>query len=297
MSYTSKLIASSCVLFAANVHAVDFFLDALYWQALETVDWALTNSLTTPSQIIAYQTVNFNYEPGFRVGVGYSGKLDSKLYYTWYYNKATNSAAGNLTSTFLGGKVAAGSNAFYAGQVVYTIKFNMIDWDLSKPFYPTKKIMFRPVLGLRGGWIYQSADTSFQGTTVSLTENVNNNFNGIGPKAAIETAWKIYTYKKYSINIFANLTTSYLYGNWKITDKAYKNDGTQYDVSVGSRNFGAFTLQAILGFDMAFKRFDIQIGYEIADWFDQYQVLDDGTGAHNSDLILQGLTLRLAYNF
>src|SRR6185295_892307 len=103
--------------------------------------------------------------PGFRVGIGYTSTWDSQFYYTFYHSKANDSATGNLTSTFLGGKVAAGSNAFYAGQVVYTIKFNMFDWDLGKAFYPTNKLLLRPILGLRGGSIYQSADTSFQGTT------------------------------------------------------------------------------------------------------------------------------------
>lgn len=35
--------------------------------------------------------------------------------------------------------------------------------------------------------------------------------------------------------------------------------------------------------------------YEINDWFEQFQIFDDATGAHNNDLILQGLTVQLAY--
>jgi hypothetical protein len=41
----------------------------------------------------------------------------------------------------------------------------------------------------------------------------------------------------------------------------------------------------------------IKAGYEIQDWFNQYQVFDDGTGSHTNDLVLQGLTVRVRYEF
>ncbi|HSX21061.1 MAG TPA: Lpg1974 family pore-forming outer membrane protein [Gammaproteobacteria bacterium] len=283
-----------CVSNAAN--AVNFFADALYWQATETIEWCYNNSLSTPNQIIEYHTMQFNFDPGFRVGVGFDGTFDIKFYYTRFYTKSNATASGNLVSTYLGGKLAQSSTFFHSGQLAATINFNMFDLDLSKGFTVANSLVLRPVIGLRGGWIDQSVDTSFRGST-SISEYVTNNFRGIGPKAAIETQWWLKRTKNSRWNIFADFTGSYLWGYWQITDVTYQSTGAQVHINSGNRTFGAITLQALVGLEFAYKCLDVQLGYEIVDWFNQFQVLDDGTGAHDNDLILQGLTLQLAYRF
>jgi hypothetical protein len=64
------LLSSSC----GYAYSVDLYADALYWQPSESVDWALTNSnissTVQPNQIISYKTIEFDYSPGFRIGLG-----------------------------------------------------------------------------------------------------------------------------------------------------------------------------------------------------------------------------------
>ena len=56
---------------------------------------------------------------------------------------------------------------------------------------------------------------------------------------------------------------------------------------------GAFELQGLVGLNLHYKNADVKVGYEVSDWFNQYQVFDDGTGTHTNDLVLQGLTVSL----
>lgn len=296
MSYPYRLIILYCLLCSSSVNAYDLFVDALYWRATETVDWVLTNNLSTPSQINSYRTMSFDYAPGFRLGASYQGNWDSKLYYTKFYTKATDSAAGNLTSTFLGGKLVQGNAFFYrTGNADLTINYNMIDWDVGKRFNVSDIFMLRPIIGLRGAWIKQTIVTSFVGTT-SVAEAVKNNFTGIGPKAGVESKIIFRSINNdYKYSLIADFSTAYLWGNWQISDVLNTNTGQTVNILVNNRNFGAFVIQALVGIQLDYKRCAIKLGYEISDWFNQYQVFDDGTGAHNNNLILQGLTLRLAY--
>lgn len=300
MSYLHRIIILSSLLFTASTHAAyDLFVDGLYWQGSEDIDWAFNSNLSATQQSIAYQTISFSANPGVRIGVGYQGDWDSQFYYTYFYSKSTAAITGNLTSAFMGGKLisASNNNFFYqTGQVSFSINYNILDWDFSKKFYVSPALTLRPIMGIRGGWIYQSVNTYFQGI-ISIAEYVNNDFKGIGPKAGIESIWQVYNQNLYKLSIFSTFTTSYLWGTWNINDVTTDTINTRFYTNVGGRNFGAFTVQGILGLNLDYKCCSIKLGYEINDWFNQYQVIDDATGAHNNDLILQGLTLKFAYTF
>lgn len=297
MSGSYRLLIVFCLLFSSSAQAFEVFLTPIYWRATETIDWAYTNNAVTPNQSIAYKTIDFDYAPGFRAGVGYNQDTwDSKFYYTRYYTKKTDSASGNLVSAFLGGKFVQGNNFFYqSGQVNFTINFNMFDWDLGSSTFVTDTLMLRPVIGLRGGWIHQKVITNFQGQ-ISVTEHVKNNFKGIGPKVGIESKWEFCKIDGYQFSLFSDFTSSYMWGRWAISDITHDSLARTRSIKVGSRDFGAFTLQGVIGLNLDYECFSMKLGYDIADWFNQYQVLDDATGAHNNNLVLQGITLRFSYD-
>ena len=69
MRYSYQILIGISLLFSSIAHAIDFYADALYWQASESAEWALTNNLNSVDQVISYKTIGFNFAPGFRVGI------------------------------------------------------------------------------------------------------------------------------------------------------------------------------------------------------------------------------------
>ena len=172
----------------------------------------------------------------------------------------------------------------------------MIDWDIGKRFCVTNNLMLRPLIGLEGGWINQTINSSFQGQ-VNVVENIKNDFSGIGPKLGIESQYNFLNCQDYHFNLMANFAASYLWGHWNIKDVLHNSLPATFEVNVADRNLGALALQALVGVTVDYKCFAMKLGYEISDWFNQCQIYDDATGAHNNDLILQGLTLGVVYSF
>lgn len=297
MSHSNRLIILSCLLLSSSAHAFDFFLDGLYWQANETVDWALVNNLDPINQNVSVDTIVFQYDPGFRVGFRFDGDWDPRLIYTRYYTHTNDSTNGNVKSLFLASRLAQPAASFYhAGQINFTINFNMFDADISKPLCITDALTIRPVIGLKGGWINQTIATTFQDVP-NIVENTKNNFSGIGAKAGIESKFEFLRLCNYEFSLLADFTTSYMWGKWKINDVLHGDTVQTVSIVVDDRDFGALAFQGLVGINLDYKCFSMKLGYEISDWFNQYQVYDNDTGAHSNDLILQGLTLGISYHY
>lgn len=298
MRLKNRFIIFSCILFSSNAQAIEVFVEPLYWRATETIDWAYINDQMTPNQYITYKTLDFNYAPGVRVGVGINkGTWDTQFYYTRYYTRGTDSTTGYLKSGLLTSRLIQAADYFYlSGQASLAINFNMLNWDFGKRFDVSPALMLRPLVGLEGGWINQTYNTSFQGPS-SITEQVKNNFSGVGPKVGMEGKLKLLDVNNYQVSAFATFTTAYLLGNWKITDALNANPPKTANIIVASRDMGAVALQGIVGANLDYKNVSVKLGYEINDWLNQVQFFDDDTGGHNNDLILQGLTLGVKWGF
>lgn len=299
MQHFYRFIIVPFLLFSPAAHALEFFADALYWRATESLDWALTNNQNTTDLSVTYKTVTFDFEPAFRVGVNYEGNWDTKFYYTRYYTNTKGSTQGHLTSAFSAGKISQPAGVFYfqSGQIHVTINYNMLDLDIGKRFYfINEALMLRPLLGVKGGWINQTIDNSFQGSP-SIVEKLKNDFTGIGPKAGIETKLRLLRFNDSQVNLIADFSTAYLWGSWTIDDLLTSDIGTAFEIGVKDRSFASLEFQALVGANIDYENFSMTLGYEINDWLNQCQVFTDGTGTQTNDLILQGITLHFAYDF
>jgi len=296
MRYLYKLWLVVGLVFSSMAHALDIYADALYWQASEVAEWAYTNNLNPTDQAVSYQTIHFNFAPGFRVGVGlHKNDWGTRFIYTNYYvreNESTNEAS--VSAFLLGKKIQNISNA---GEAHFTINFNMFDADLYHNILIGQNLTIRPIIGLRGGWINQRVDTYFQGA-LDYSEMVTNNFYGLGPKLGFESQWMFYQKNEVQYSLAADFSSSYMWGRWSINDSLTESTTPIiYTLNIGKRDFGAVTVQGLLGIKVEYKNYLVKIGYEVSDWFNQYQVFDDSTGARNNDLILQGVTLAFKYRW
>lgn len=276
-------------------------LDPLYWNASESIDWAALNDMQTPNQTITYKTIGFNYSPGYRLGINYKNEaIDTSLYYTSYFTKISDGTTGNITSAFLAARIASPNTPYQAEQILFGIDYNTIDWDIGKGFQISDRVNIHPIVGLRGAWINQSVKTSLQGSGISVTENLVNDFTGIGPKTGVSTDIMVWKNETTDLSIIANFDLAYLAGYWVLKDLLHHNNPSSSDdinINLGNRHQGALATQAQIGGNLHYQQMNIGLVYEINDWFDQAQFFDNATGAHNNDLVLQGLTLNLRYAF
>lgn len=294
MRYFNQFVIATGLLFSSFAHAVDFYAEALYWQASETVDWALTNNLSLPNQIIAYKTIDFHFSPGFRVGAGLQKEgWNTRALYSRYHVQEKAATSGNVISAFMPSKFV---ETFYqTAEVNFTIDYNIVDIDLYKNIQVSESLILNPLIGFKGGAINQQVNTRYQGI-VTVLEHVTNNFSGFGPKIGLESQWSFYNKNSYQYNLFANVATSYMWGKWSIYDRLTRSDSTSIgSVQLGKRDLGAIALQALVGINMDYNHYSIKLGYEVSDWFNQFQVFDNATGTHSNDLVLQGATLAFKY--
>ncbi len=301
MRYCYRLIILLTLLFSSGTYAAfGIFLDALDWRPTETNDWVYNNSETLPKQSVTYKTIDFNYAPGFRIGITHQGEWDGLLSLTHLYASTNDSAIGHLQPSFLGSVTAKpfppGTYLYQSGQVRQTIYYNIIDANIGKSFSPAAFVTLQPIVGLMGGWINQRIYAAYQGST-STREKITNNFEGIGPKIGLNTAIHLFNCYEYEPNVIVGFAASYQFGDWSISDVTTVTPPTTVNVLGANHKMGALTLQGLLGLELKHKKLSVKLAYEINEWFDQFQIFDNDTGAHNNDLVLQGLTVGIAYDF
>ncbi len=307
-----SVLAGIGLLFSSYGYAytINLYADALYWQPSESVDWALTNSnissTVQPNQTISYKTIDFDYSPGFRLGAGIdTNDWTTRLLYTRYNTRAIDSTTGNVISTFMPSKF---SSKFYSSaHINFSIDLNMLDLDLAKEIKVSENLLLSPYVGIKGGWIDQAINTQYQNPISvpptnynpnNVTERVNNNFSGIGPKIGLSGLWQFYNKNNVKWGLVGDFAASFLWGKWGINDTLHQdNAGVIGSVTLGSRNFGSFVIEGLVGIHLDYKNASLKLAYEVSDWFNQYQVFDNGSGTHTNDLVLQGLTLGLTYHF
>ncbi len=291
---------------------VDFFVNALLWRASETVDWAFTLSTSGDLTESVYKTIAFDWDPGFRVGLGYNmlhDEWDTQMAYTWYQAEAKDQAGGAVTSGFLAARLSL-LEPFHRGKVSFQIHYNMFDWDLGRSFSVSRYLTLRPFIGAKAGWIDQAIrakwatpDFGGLGFVFSASESVKNNFRGGGPKGGLNGKWILGKAGSHSFSLIGNFSGAYLWGNWTLQDEFIDVFHTRISIPMANRNFGALLLQALMGlgwefdFDKNRSHFALRAGYEIEDWLNHFQVFTDISGAQNTDLFLQGMSLDLRLDF
>lgn len=289
---------------------IDISADFLYWYTSETVDWAFTLAFDENTIKTAYKTLSFNWAPGFRVGLGYNSFCDhwnTKANYTQFHSKAVDSTRGSVTPAFLAARLSL-LEPFSSGKAQLSLHYNMLDWDLGQSFSVCKCLCLRPAIGLKGGWITQTLKTSWTIDDLfglhTASENLKQKFSCVGPTAGFSMKWYLKNIQKHSFSLIGQFEADYLWGHWSIQDK-FTDDlfFTKIEIKTLDRNFGSIVLCSFFGFEWNYSFscnqscFATKIGYEIEDWFNQFQIFSDASGSQNNNLILQGLCASLNFTF
>jgi hypothetical protein len=306
------------------------FADLIFWTAKEVgADcWSeIITETTTPDQTYLtnnMQQVNFGFDFGLKIGMGYGmlhDQWDTKIYYTWFNTTGRDSVSngpGSVYSTFLGNfyldnthSKGIASVSYEAASISWKISFNMFDWELGRNFWVSKSLALRPFIGIKGGWIHQYIYSIWQHPTLKPdkptfnvgTEDIKNNFWGIGPQGGLNTKWMFFSANTNFFSIFGDISGAIMWGHWTFGD-TFKNDADQQiTIHLRPMNTGATMMRLFTGLEWEgnFKenryQFSTKLGYEAQFWLDQLQFYSFTGGHLDNALTLQGGTLEFCFDF
>ncbi|NGX48258.1 MAG: hypothetical protein K1000chlam3_01649 [Chlamydiae bacterium] len=303
-----KATISTLLLFAiskVSAATVDVYADALYWYTTEIVDWSMNLDPKGNLETVTFQKLSFDWAPGFRIGIGYTSSCDcwdTQFSYTHFQTKGANRAKGDMIKSEYFGSIFSDLGFYQQAKIRAKIEYNMFDWELGYLLCPSECLFLRPVIGIKGGWIHQTLKTPLKKTfdilnilfiPVKAEETLRNDFWGIGPKGGVNSKWFLSS----CFSLVGDFSAALMWGHWSFSDQFLDSSGSNIVTKIAGRNFGAFMLQGFLGLGLDICNFSLKVGYEVQDWFNQYQIFDNGTGGQSGNLILQGLRFQVRFDF
>lgn len=219
----------------------------------------------------------------------------------------------------------------------WNLSYNIADLDLGRNYFVSRKLALHPYLGLRGAFIYQHYRANYTGvyqTDTSSFSNktkmsADNDFTAGGIRAGADFLWHFGSH----IGLYGGMSGSILYGQFRIPQRFYGfrvadvedvNALTAQNISLSGRSMRTrANIDAIIGlfWETMIRKWGhhimLNVGYELSHWFDQNMLrqlvtsfdsqplaggsVSNTTGrsfiSQEGDLGLQGLTVRLRYEF
>lgn len=162
---------------------------------------------TITNQNTEYSQMCFDYNPAFKVGLGFTFGCDNWILYAEYFRYHANSGKGSLAKECIASNMVIFPYFFpininvssFKSSSKWRLDLDTVDFLLGRNFYVGKCLTFFPKFGIRAAWIDQSyqntLNTTFIPDTVSFTETneeatLSSCSWAVGAKAALDTSWK-----------------------------------------------------------------------------------------------------------
>ena len=171
----------------------------IYWKMEENIfvtKFQATQANAT-NEKTQYSTMDYDYKPGFKVGLGYNFQYDdwdAYIEYTRYH--ATNSVsrtrpnwAQYMESVYNRTTTNSGSEIDFK----LKLEYDFIDLDLSRWQYEGQKLLLKAFLGLHGARLDQEITSIFKIDTLNITNNAIYTLKQwfIGPRIGFFYKWKL----------------------------------------------------------------------------------------------------------
>jgi hypothetical protein len=291
------------------------YADFLYWYSNESnLSYAMVVTTvpefvgSTTSSIVPVTTkhIGTNWDPGFRVGLGWNTGYDGwdvDTNYTWYHaNKSQTTSVpntftsggsvylpGNGESAILDPWISAG--VFLTGStdplhyLVDTVRsswklfLNEIDATFGKKYWLSKRFTMRPYAGGRAAWattmFANRATRSTGAESLDFTDTFKNKFWGVGLMTGFQPEWHFTP----CFSIFSNVDAALLWGRFKMKkgEDYQRNDGASTLINNNFfTNFSKMTTMVDLAFGFRWTenwcndrfRAYFDAGWEHHVWFD-----------------------------
>lgn len=216
-----------------------------YWQAIQGgMELALPGQATTvvplagvtqPATGRSVLVQDFEYKPGFQVGIGWSGAQDDWVFYgeyTWVRGTTNTSATAPAPDVATINGVAVGpfgvwiptswlpgvypnNNVSTTLSSSWEYALDIADVQMSRPFYSGARFVLEPVFGIRGLWIRQDMDITVDLIGPSLVTlpgtsreaHYHSNSWAVGPRAGLNGNWHL----GYGLRFIGDASASLLY--------------------------------------------------------------------------------------
>lgn len=300
---------------------VKLFADALYWRASEETSsiWATIgttsfNPLIKDSWIA--KNISFGCDLGWRVGCGrelFYDLWDTEIFWSSFRTEAHSTIPNTsnlIIPQFFGGFV--NGDHPLNGQLKWKILYNMADWELGRMFFVSSRVCLRPFIGLKGGWIFQTVDSTWQvderdvhGINIPVDyiamENLKNDFWGVGPSGGFHTIWTLACFSKHALQLYGDFSMAFMWGTWSFQDEYHNPTPYRISTNVDDLHLGALALSGFLGIgwekSYETKYISAKVGYETQLWINQVRFPTFQQVLLHGDLTLQGGTFHVQIDF
>ncbi len=278
------------------------FLDALAWTASEqnASTWAMIISPAGNTRSVTTSTVTFNYKPGIKAGIELAPDnfWSTTLAWTYYSTSTTNNIAlgpSTIFSTMFSGNPFSTLGIYYSAYVDWQLVMNMGDATISHAFKPSPSLTFTPHIGIKGGTINQTVNSTWNAVIYVSEESVHHSFTGVGPSFGVDSKWNFYD----GFSLEGDITTALMYGKWNITD-VFKRPvvlgllpALTYATSMTNSRLGTYMMDYYLGLEYLHKgksQITFKLGYEMQYWENQLRLTAFQQLPTHGDLTIQGAT-------
>jgi Legionella pneumophila major outer membrane protein precursor len=293
------------------------FADALIWQlrAGAADNWGQQIGTNGSTSIFNVLDAPYEWNTGIRLGVGHEfnqGSYDVVLAFTHYQANASNQASGSVISAFNGNYFANNLNGtaldfpYRNANIRYQFYYNTFDLNLGTNYEIANIVVFHPYLGLKAASLKQNIYSNWLGPIgptnfTAATEDLKNDFSGIGPSLGVDSRWFVYTNGNQSVDLVGNIVAGLLYGHTSISDVYTNNVPVTITIYNASINGASPMFDGLLGvqWNKQFAKSDmsVRVGYEAQIWFNQIQFYSLNMGKVNRPISLQGGNIEFRYNF
>ena len=252
----------------------------------------------------SFNNANFNYQPGFKVALGFTTGHDGWdliAEYTWLNpgektkssTLGSNGLMGSFPTVFSNG--SAGNFALRSATAELKHHFNVVDLMLGRNFFISKFLSLKPQVGWKFAWLkdkYQVNYTTYSGPYASSTEFEQSTF-ATGIRAGLGTLWHFDRH----FGLYGDIFFSGLW-DWTTTSE----DQTTNNVVTVNNSATFQTMIPVLEFGLGFDyttwfcqdtcQFSMRAGWEQQAWIN-YSTIDNGYFLTKGNMNMQGLTIKL----
>jgi len=292
----------------------DFYLTGsfIYWHVdQDAMDLAYPFSQQTGIEQSTVLTQDFDYKPGFKVGLGVNFDHDNWVgfvEYTWFHQK-TNT--GNHTAP--AGELYGLTSWLVQSGTISTVgsswrtNLDIVDATLSRPFYQGRKLTVLPFGGLRGAWIRQDLTVNAVRPTGAVLTSKNHSHSwAVGARAGMQAHWLL----GWGFRFEGDAAASLLYTQYtKIRHNEFLNDVSQQSIAFHDYNTVRPMADMSVGmgwgsyFDRQGYHFDLLATYDFNVMWGQNMMrelcnVNESIGVSDAgDLHLHGLTVTARFDF